>query len=98
MKSSFKELMVIINHFDQYPLITKKRLDFILFKEAFQLFIHKEHLTPYGLIKMASIKAFSPRAARAGKILQHAGIATAQDINKGLSINLKFRVKIPTVS
>jgi hypothetical protein len=54
---SVKELMVIINHFDQYPLITKKRLDFILFKEAFQLFIHKEHLTPYGLIKMASIKA-----------------------------------------
>lgn len=48
---------MIIDHFDQYPLITKKHLDFILFKEAFQLFINKSHLTPEGLIKMASLKA-----------------------------------------
>ena len=49
--------MVIINHFDQYPLITRKHLDFLLFKEALQLFILKEHLTTDSLIKMASIKA-----------------------------------------
>lgn len=54
---SVKELTIITDHFDQYPLITKKRLDFLLFKEALQLFINKDHLTPEGLIKMASIKA-----------------------------------------
>lgn len=27
---SIKELSVVINHFDKYPLITKKRADFIL--------------------------------------------------------------------
>lgn len=54
---SVKELMIITDHFDQYPLITKKRLDFLLFKEALQLFINKDHLTPEDLIKMASIKA-----------------------------------------
>lgn len=54
---SVKELMIIMDHFDQYPLITKKRLDFLLFKEALQLFINKDHLTYEGLIKMASIKA-----------------------------------------
>ena len=54
---SVKELMIITDHFDKYPLITKKRLDFLLFKEALQLFILKEHLTTDSLIKMASIKA-----------------------------------------
>lgn len=54
---SVKELGVIADHFDLYPLITKKRLDFRLFKEALQLFINKEHLTAEGLIRMASIKA-----------------------------------------
>jgi hypothetical protein len=54
---SAKELMVIRDHFEQYPLITKKHLDFILFKEALQLFINKDHLSPEGIIKMVSIKA-----------------------------------------
>lgn len=54
---SAKELKVIIDHFDNYPLITKKGCDFLLFKEALQLFINKDHLTPEGLIKMVSIKA-----------------------------------------
>jgi len=34
---SIKELEIILNHFDQYPLISKKRADFLLFKEAFKL-------------------------------------------------------------
>lgn len=54
---SVKELKVIIDHFDHYPLITKKSKDFFLFKEALQLFIDKYHLTPEGLIKMVTIKA-----------------------------------------
>lgn len=54
---SVKELKVIIDHFDNYPLMTYKRMYFLLFKQALQLFINKGHLTPEGLIKMASIKA-----------------------------------------
>jgi len=54
---SVKELKVIIDHLNEYPLLTKKYLDFILFKEAFRLFVNKIHLTNEGLINIASIKA-----------------------------------------
>lgn len=54
---SVKELKVIIDHLDEYPLLTKKYLDFVLFKEAFKLFVNKTHLTDEGLINIASIKA-----------------------------------------
>ena len=92
---SVKELMVIINHFDQYPLITKKRLDFLLFKEAFQLFIHKEHLTPDGLIKMASIKASINKglsiklkeAFPTAKIIDPSTLKGLIDVKEGKSIN-----------
>jgi hypothetical protein len=36
--SSIKELEVIINHFDKYPLLTQKQADYLLFKSAFALF------------------------------------------------------------
>ena len=42
---SIKDLAVIINHFDKYPLITKKQADYLLFKMAFDLIKYKEHLT-----------------------------------------------------
>jgi hypothetical protein len=48
---------VIIPHFDKYPLITKKRADFLLFKMAVVLMNKKEHLTIEGLKKIVSIKA-----------------------------------------
>jgi len=32
--TSVKELLVIINHFDKFPLITQKRADYILFKQV----------------------------------------------------------------
>ena len=52
-----KDLLEIINHFENYPLITKKLADYILFKQAFELIQRKEHLTPEGLRKLVSIKA-----------------------------------------
>jgi hypothetical protein len=33
--NSVKDLEVIINHFDKFPLVTKKKADYILFKQAF---------------------------------------------------------------
>lgn len=46
---SIKDLLVVIEHFNKYPLITKKRVDFELFKLAVLLIKNKEHLTKEGL-------------------------------------------------
>lgn len=55
--NSLKDLLVIIGHFDKYPLITKKQADYLLFKRAVNLVELKEHLTTEGLNKLLSIKA-----------------------------------------
>jgi hypothetical protein len=54
---SVKDLKVIINHFDKYPLITQKLADYKLLKQAFMLILNKEHLTMEGLRKIVAIKA-----------------------------------------
>ena len=55
--SSEKDLQIIIQHFDKYALLTKKRADFELLKQAFALVQSKEHLTTQGLEKILAIKA-----------------------------------------
>lgn len=56
--STFKYLVnVIIPHFDNYPLITKKSLDYILFKQIVTLMKTKEHTSLAGLQKIVNIKA-----------------------------------------
>jgi hypothetical protein len=54
---SVKELKVIIDHLDKYPLITQKRADYLLFKQAFDLISRKEHLTKEGLHKILYLKS-----------------------------------------
>ena len=54
---SIKDLKVIIDFFDKFPLKTKKRADFILFKYVVELVIRKEHLTEEGFRKILAIKA-----------------------------------------
>ena len=54
---SFKDLQLIINHFDQYPLRTQKKADYLLFKSAYEIIEGKEHLTLEGLHKLLSVKA-----------------------------------------
>ena len=54
---SLKELETVINHFQKFPLITKKRADFDLLKKVFILMKNKEHLTPEGLRKIVAIRA-----------------------------------------
>ena len=53
---SQNDLLVLINHFDKYPLITQKLADYNLFKQAFELIQRKEHLTLEGLHKIVGIK------------------------------------------
>jgi hypothetical protein len=50
-------LAVIIPHFDKYPLLTKKRADYILFKQIIYLINDSKHLTKEGLKEIVSIKA-----------------------------------------
>ena len=57
--SSIKDIKIVIDHFDKYPLKTKKLADYILFKKAFNLILTKEHLTTEGLRKVVSIRASS---------------------------------------
>ncbi len=54
---SIEELCVIIDHFDNFPLVTKKHIDFLLFKEAVTLIKNKEHLTLEGFNKIISLRA-----------------------------------------
>ena len=55
--NSIKDLKVIINHFDKYPLISQKLSDYELFKQALNLISSKEHLTLEGFRKIVAIKA-----------------------------------------
>jgi hypothetical protein len=48
---------ILIPHFDKYPLLTKKRADYILFKQVIDLMNKGEHLIKDGLVKIISIKA-----------------------------------------
>jgi len=41
---SLKDLNILINHFNEYNLLTQKRVDFELFKLAINIIKNKEHL------------------------------------------------------
>lgn len=55
--NSLKDLLIIENHLEKYPLLTQKQADFILFKYIVELIRHKEHLTLEGLNEIVSYKA-----------------------------------------
>lgn len=54
---TLEDILVIVKHFDKYPLITQKWSDYQLFKQAVELVVRKEHLTLEGLQKIVSIRA-----------------------------------------
>ena len=47
---------VIIPHFLEYPLLTQKRADFLLFKSIIDMINSKEHLDSEGLTKIVGIR------------------------------------------
>lgn len=51
---SIKGLINIINHFDNYPLVSTKRREYLIFREAFKLLENKYHLTT--VIKLVYLK------------------------------------------
>lgn len=50
-------LTKIIPHFDEYPLITQKKGDYLLFKQVALIMRYKEHLTEAGFQKIINIRA-----------------------------------------
>lgn len=54
---SLEDLAIIINHFDKYPLITKKQADYTIFKLAHSLIKNKSHLTNKGILEPVALKA-----------------------------------------
>lgn len=54
---SVRGLKIVIDHFDNYSLISKKHSDFLLFKSVFELVCSKQHLTKEGLEKIVALKA-----------------------------------------
>ena len=54
---SIKEIPVILNHFDKYPLITHKFSDYFIFKQCFEIIKQGEHLTERGLLEIISLKS-----------------------------------------
>jgi len=54
---SLKDLAIIINHFDKYPLLTKKQADYTIFKSAHSLIRNKSHLTNKGILELVALKA-----------------------------------------
>lgn len=55
--SSVKELEIIREHFEKYPLLTNKRMDFELWAQTLDIIKNKEHLLSEGLNKIVAIRA-----------------------------------------
>nr|AYE93362.1 LAGLIDADG homing endonuclease [Termitomyces sp.] len=54
---STKELINLVHHLENYPLLTQKGGDFILFKQVVNLMKNKDHLSLEGLHQIINIKA-----------------------------------------
>nr|AAC24230.1 S5 ribosomal protein/maturase fusion protein [Cryphonectria parasitica]AMX22315.1 LAGLIDADG endonuclease [Cryphonectria parasitica] len=67
---SLKDLTTVINHFDKYPLFTKKQEDYLLFKQVFELFKNKNHLTMEGLRQIVAIKALLRNKGLSNSLLE----------------------------
>lgn len=57
MVRSMKELLTIINHFDLFPLVGYKSIDYLIFRKVYFMMKAKEHLTQEGLEKIIAMKA-----------------------------------------
>jgi len=54
---SIKEMSFIINHFDNYPLITQKLSDYLIFKQCFEIIKQGEHLSEKGFLEIIGKKS-----------------------------------------
>lgn len=69
--SGLEDLYLIIDHFNNYPLLTYKHYDYLLFKEVIALMKEGKHLSLEGINRIVSIKAVLNR----GKISDNLSLA-----------------------
>jgi hypothetical protein len=55
--SQIQDLMLVLSHFEKYPLLTQKGADLELFKQIVEKMNRKEHLTIEGVQEIANLKA-----------------------------------------
>jgi hypothetical protein len=55
--TSNKDLLLLVRHFKNYPLLTQKGGDFLLFKKVVEIIDNKAHLDTEGLHQVVNIKA-----------------------------------------
>lgn len=53
---NIQELQIIVDHFNNYPLISNKLSDFLLFENCYKLIKQKQHLTQEGLEKIVALR------------------------------------------
>ena len=53
---------IIIPHFTNYPLISKKRIDFLLWSKVVEIILNKDHLTEQGFLNTLSYYAAIKKA------------------------------------
>ena len=54
---SVKDMQVIIDHFYEYPLISTKKVNYVLFKKALSLIKLEDHIDQLDLLKLVGIKS-----------------------------------------
>lgn len=55
--SQVQDLMLVLSHFEKYPLLTQKGGDLELFKQIVDKIYRKEHLTTEGVQEIVNLKA-----------------------------------------
>ena len=55
--SQVQDLMLVLAHFEKYPLLTQKGADLELFKQIVEKMSRKEHLTTEGVQEIVNLKA-----------------------------------------
>lgn len=65
--SNLQDLLgAVIPHFEKFPLITQKQIDFELFKKIVVLVSQKQHLTPEGLNRILGLRVAYATAMNLG--------------------------------
>ena len=84
--SSKEDLIVVINHFNKYNLITQKRADFELRNKAFYIVQNKGHLTMKGIEKLVAIKSSLNRGLsdESKSAFPNASLITGEDTERPL--------------
>jgi LAGLIDADG endonuclease len=91
---SRKDLLIIIEHFNKYPLCTSKFINFMYFTKVYDLIGQKLHTNVKGLLQLASLinKLNRPLSASLTKSLSTLGVLPDVDlespgINRNPSLN-----------